>query len=55
MGKIRFASFSEAGVRRDNEDYCKVVTDPENDRYLFVVCDGMGGACYGRGCKLCGM
>ncbi len=48
MGKIRFASFSEAGVRRDNEDYCKVVTDPGNDRYLFVVCDGMGGHAMGE-------
>lgn len=48
MGKIRFASFSEAGVRRDNEDYCKVVTDPGNDRYLFVVCDGMGGQAMGE-------
>lgn len=48
MGKIRFASFSEAGVRRDNEDYCKVVTDPENNRYLFVVCDGMGGHAMGE-------
>lgn len=48
MGKIRYASFSEAGVRRDNEDYCKVVTDPENNRYLFVVCDGMGGHAMGE-------
>ncbi len=55
MGKIRFASFSEAGVRRDNEDYCKVVTDPENDRYLFVVCDGMGGHAMGEvaSCVVC--
>lgn len=48
MGKIRYASFSEAGVRRDNEDYCKVVSDPDNDRYLFVVCDGMGGHAMGE-------
>ena len=48
MGKIKYASFSEAGVRRDNEDYCKVVTDPGNDRYLFVVCDGMGGHAMGE-------
>lgn len=48
MGKIGYASFSEAGVRRDNEDNCKVVTDPENDRYLFVVCDGMGGHAMGE-------
>ena len=48
MGKIRYASFSEVGVRRDNEDYCQVVADPDNDRYLFVVCDGMGGHAMGE-------
>ena len=48
MGKIRYASFSETGVRRDNEDYCQVVADPDNDRYLFVVCDGMGGHAMGE-------
>ena len=48
MGKIRYASFSEAGVRRDNEDYCQVVADPDNDRYIFVVCDGMGGHAMGE-------
>ena len=48
MGKIRYASFSEAGVRRDNEDYCQVVADPDDDRYLFVVCDGMGGHAMGE-------
>ena len=47
MRTVRYASFSEAGVRRDNEDYCQVVTDPENNRYLFVVCDGMGGEAEG--------
>ena len=48
MGKIRYASFSEAGVRRDNEDYCQVVADSDNDRYLFAVCDGMGGHAMGE-------
>lgn len=48
MGKVRYASFSEAGVRRDNEDYCQVVTGPGNNRYLFVVCDGMGGHAMGE-------
>ena len=48
MGKIRYASFSEAGVRRDNEDYRQIVTDPDNGRYLFVVCDGMGGHAMGE-------
>lgn len=48
MDKIRFATFSECGVRRDNEDYCQVVTNPDEDRYLFVVCDGMGGHAMGE-------
>lgn len=48
MGNIKYAAFSEAGVRRDNEDYCKVVEDSKNNRYLFVVCDGMGGHAMGE-------
>ena len=48
MGKIRYTTFSERGIRRDNEDYCKVVANPDEDRYLFVVCDGMGGHAMGE-------
>lgn len=48
MGRIRYTSFSECGVRRDNEDYCKVVVNPDKERYLFVVCDGMGGHAMGE-------
>ena len=48
MGKIRYTTFSECGVRRDNEDYFKVVANPDEDRYLFVVCDGMGGHAMGE-------
>lgn len=48
MGQIRYASFSECGVRRNNEDYCHVVANPEARRYLFVVCDGMGGHQFGE-------
>ena len=48
MGIIKYAAFSEAGVRRDNEDYCRVVEDSKNNRYLFVVCDGMGGHAMGE-------
>ena len=48
MGKIKYTYFSECGVRRDNEDYCQVVTNPEDGRYLFVVCDGMGGHAMGE-------
>ena len=48
MGTIKYASFSECGVRRKNEDYCKVVANLDEDRYLFVVCDGMGGHAMGE-------
>lgn len=48
MGQIRYTSFSECGARRDNEDYCQVVADPDKERYLFVVCDGMGGHVMGE-------
>lgn len=48
MGQIKYTSFSECGARRDNEDYCQVVADPDNSRYLFVVCDGMGGHAMGE-------
>jgi len=43
MGQIRYASFSERGVRTDNEDYIQIVSNPIDDRHLFVVCDGMSG------------
>lgn len=48
MGQIKYTTFSECGARRDNEDYCKVVANPDKDRYLFVVCDGMGGHAMGE-------
>lgn len=48
MSKIRYTTFSEAGVRGDNEDYCKAVVNPNDDRYLFIVCDGMGGHAMGE-------
>ena len=48
MGIIRYTTFSECGVRRDNEDYCQVVVGPDKNRYLFVVCDGMGGHQFGE-------
>ena len=41
--KIYYGSFSECGPRRKNEDYIAVREMPEQGRYLFVLCDGMGG------------
>ena len=43
MGQVKYASFSECGVRTNNEDYILTVANTVNNRYLFVVCDGMGG------------
>lgn len=47
MGKIRYASFSETGERTDNEDYIRITGNPDDGRYLFVCCDGMGGHAMG--------
>ena len=48
MSKVRYASFSECGVRTNNEDYIQIVGNPDDGRYLFVVCDGMGGHVMGE-------
>lgn len=48
MSKIRYASFSECGVRTNNEDYIQIVNDHDDGRYLFVCCDGMGGHSMGE-------
>lgn len=48
MSKVRYASFSECGVRTNNEDYIQIVGNPDDGRYLFVVCDGMGGHAMGE-------
>ena len=41
--KIKYTTFSEAGVRRANQDVCRVVEISDCDMILMVVCDGMGG------------
>lgn len=48
MSKVRYASFSECGVRTNNEDYIQIVGNPDDGRYLFIVCDGMGGHAMGE-------
>lgn len=48
MGKMRYASFSETGERTNNEDYIQITDNPDDGRYLFVVCDGMGGHAMGE-------
>lgn len=44
---IQYTTFSEAGTRPHNEDYIRVVEMPEQNRALFVLCDGMGGHAMG--------
>lgn len=41
--KVDYITFSEAGKRRANQDFCRVVEMADCDRVLFVLCDGMGG------------
>lgn len=45
--RIEYTTFSEAGVRRTNQDVCRVFEIPEQNRSLMVVCDGMGGHAMG--------
>lgn len=45
--KIEYTTFSEAGTRPYNEDYIRIVEIPEQDRTLYVLCDGMGGHAMG--------
>lgn len=48
MNKIRYASFSECGVRTNNEDYIQIVSDPDRGRHIFALADGMGGHSFGE-------
>ena len=41
--KVVYTTFSETGKRRTNQDVCRVVEMPEQNRTLMLVCDGMGG------------
>ena len=46
--KIRYAIISKTGRRSNNEDYVKVIDEPEESRWFGVVCDGMGGHAMGE-------
>ena len=45
--KYMYTKFSETGKRIANQDICRVVEMPEENRCLLVVCDGMGGHAMG--------
>ena len=43
MVKIQYATISETGKRQKNEDAFRMVSMADGNRWLAVVCDGMGG------------
>ena len=48
MIKIQYATISETGRRRNNEDVFRMVSMAGGNRWLAVVCDGMGGHAKGE-------
>lgn len=46
--KIHYATISETGKRQNNEDAFRMVNIDDSDRWLAVVCDGMGGHVMGE-------
>lgn len=41
--KIKYATISKTGRRSNNEDTFRVVDMPQQERFMGIVCDGMGG------------
>lgn len=41
--KTKYATISKTGRRSNNEDTFRVVDMPQQDRFMGIVCDGMGG------------
>ena len=46
--KIHYATISETGKRRKNEDAFRIVSSEDGNHWLAVVCDGMGGHAMGE-------
>lgn len=45
--KIEYSTFSEKGPRHENQDFIRAVADEDKRRYVFILCDGMGGHAHG--------
>ena len=43
MVKIQYATISETGTRKNNEDAFRMIGTSDGNRWMAVVCDGMGG------------
>ena len=46
--KIHYATISETGKHRNNEDAFRIVNSENSNHWLAVVCDGMGGHAMGE-------
>lgn len=46
--KIRHATISKTGRRRNNEDAFTVIDLPDNNRFMGIVWDGLGGHSFGE-------
>lgn len=46
--KVIYATLSKKGPRSNNEDRMKVIDHTDEDRWLGIVCDGMGGHACGE-------
>ena len=46
--KIHYATISETGKRRNNEDAFRIVNGEDSNHWLAVICDGMGGHAMGE-------
>lgn len=46
--KIRYATISKVGRRSNNEDAFSVWDSPNEDRWMGIVCDGLGGHAMGE-------
>ena len=46
--KIHYATISETGKRRKNEDTFRIVNSEDGRRWLAMICDGMGGHAMGE-------
>lgn len=45
---IKYATISKTGRRNNNEDTFEIVEMSDGNRWLAVVCDGMGGHVMGE-------
>lgn len=46
--KIQYATISKPGRRSNNEDSFNVLEMPEHNRFMGIVCDGIGGHSFGE-------